>query len=142
MNAAQTKTKNTAARRYLMSLLIGLCITAAMLAGVSMLFSAGKIGYDSAGEAVIVVNFVGATLTGIMAVDRKGGGAMKAGLISGGAYMIILLLLGLIFCKGSVSGSEAVRIIICSVCGGAFGGALCLKRGNKKLHKKIRQIKR
>lgn len=130
------KEKIKAAGGIPFAMLLGLVITALMLLGAALLFSSGKISYSTAPEIIIGVNFAGAAIAGALAAGQRGREAVATGLIAGAIFMVLLLLLGLIFAGGRLSGSEAIRIAICSLCGGLFGGVLCIRRGNKKLHKK------
>ena len=118
------------------AMLLGLIITVLMLLGAALLFSTGKISYSTAPEIITGINFAGAAITGALAAGLRGKEAVATGLIVGTTFMVLLLLVGLAFGGGRLSGSEAIRIAICSLCGGLFGGVLCIRRGNKKLHKK------
>ena len=136
MRNTETRTRNNNALRLASSVLMGILAAALLLMAAAMLYDSEKIGNESTPEIIVTVNFAGAAVAGIAAAARKGGGAaLKAGLIAGILFMAVLIAAGLIICRGSVSTQDAVRISICSLCGGLFGGALCMKRGNKKLHK-------
>jgi putative membrane protein (TIGR04086 family) len=137
MRNTETRTRNNNAVRLASSVLLGILAAALLLMAAAMLYNSEKIGIESTPEIIVTVNFAGAAVAGIAAAARKGGGAaLKAGLTAGIIFMAVLIAAGLIICRGSVSAQDAVRISICSLGGGLFGGALCMKRGNKKLHKK------
>jgi putative membrane protein (TIGR04086 family) len=130
------KTKTLSARRFIRGIITGAVAALIMLAAVSALISAGKLGWAYANDAVIAVNFIAAAAAGY-ASGRKGRGALVCGLASGAAVMAILLLLGASLGGGTISGTEAGRIVLCSLGGSALGAALATMTGNKKLHKKF-----
>jgi putative membrane protein (TIGR04086 family) len=143
MYESESKTKRAAPGTYAVSVLLGIFSAALLLLAAAMLFGTGKLGEESTEEIIIAVNFAAAAVAGIAAAARKSGGeALKSGAVAGMIICVLLLAAGLIVRGGTLPGREAARIAVCSVCGGLFGGALCLKRGNKKLHKKRNQKRR
>lgn len=136
MLAGDERIKKGKAGGFVSAVAIGLAVTAALMLGASMLLSSGKIGVSAANEIVTGINFIGAAAAGVIASSKKGRGAIPIGLGVGAVYMAVLMLAGVAFSKGSLAGAEAVRIAVCSLCGGLFGGVLGMASGNKKLHKK------
>lgn len=115
-------------------MLAGAASAAILLSAAAELMSRGKIGMDAALPIVTGINFAAAAAAGL-AASARGRGTAKSGLLAGVIFSVILLIAGLILNRGGISESEIIRILICSVLGGLFGGVLKAGKSNKKLHK-------
>lgn len=142
MTAEEIKTGKRQRGGFLMAILVSAGVTAGLLLILALCLASGKLTYELASETVIAVNFIGAAVGGVILGKKRSGGAIISGLIIGVIFMLFLILCGLAAGKGIVSADEGVRIAICSICGGAFGGVLAAGKGNKKLHKKRKRNSR
>lgn len=106
----------------------GIILTILLLYLFALLIEREAIPMALGNEAVLVSAFLGATAGSVFAVRRQGRGVMQTGLITGTSYLIIVLLISALHPNGVVLSAMTLKILICSLTGGAFGGALCLNR--------------
>jgi putative membrane protein (TIGR04086 family) len=132
--------KKNAGLDYLLNLAAGLLpgfvATFLFLFLSSLLVSREALPASLRDELILASAFVGATVTGWTAAKRQGRGVLLAGLLAGLAYLLLLKLLSACVSSGSLFGGLSLKTAICSVAGGAFGGAL---RSRKKKQKRTRR---
>lgn len=117
-------------------LLPGFIATVLFLFVSSLLVSRQVLPASLRDELILVSAFAGASFTGWAAAKRRGSGVLIAGLCAGMAYLLLLKLLSACVPSGSLFGGLSLKTAICSIAGGAFGGAL---RSRKKKQKRARR---
>jgi putative membrane protein (TIGR04086 family) len=132
--------KKNAGLDYLVNLAAGLlpgfAATVLFLFLSSLLVSREVLPASLRDELILAAVFVGATATGLTAAKRQGSGVLLAGLLAGFGYLLLLKLFSACVPSGSLFGGLSLKTAICSIAGGAFGGAL---RSQKKKQKHARR---
>jgi len=102
----------------------GLLSVMAMLFGVALLLSSGRLPVSLWDEYVIAIAFAGASVSGMAAVRRQGRGAPATGVCAGALLLLATRLLAVLIPGGSIAGSFSLKIVVCCLAGGVFGGAI------------------
>ena len=121
------------------SLLGGLCSLIMMLLLCylcAVLAVRGSIKQEMLSMLAAAAAFVGATVGAITAARYSKARALITGAVSGVVFLIPLLALLALLCGGIPFSSMTLRLVLCAVAGGVFGGALCLRRKSKRSGKR------
>ncbi|HHU22368.1 MAG TPA: TIGR04086 family membrane protein [Clostridiales bacterium] len=117
---------------------VGTVLSIILLFVFAFLISEGKLPESLSEPLVVAAAFVGATASGVASAKRQGRGVVVSGICGGIAYMIIILLVTALGGSGGVFGPMTLKLVICAVAGGAFGGTLC-SGGKKKKRRRRRK---
>lgn len=113
----------------------GYILTMALLYVLALLICAGTLEEALADELVLCAAFLGATAAAVISAKRRGRGVMTTGLAAGAFFCLMAMVTSFGVSGGTGTGIMVLKLMICSVAGGAFGGALCLNtKRNKRLH--------
>lgn len=116
--------------------LIGIIALGIIMALATFAFEAEVISESLMPEVVIGCTFISATIGGIVSSKRHSRGLSAAGVLQGVLLFLPLMIIGSAVCEGAVLGNMTLKILIASIAGGSFGGALCMERGKKKRRRK------
>lgn len=116
--------------------IIGAVLLIILLYISALLISAEYIPESFDENLIIVSVFLGATVCAVTAVKRRGTGAMVTGLAAGLIYLVLIMVVSALIPQGRMLGDMTLKILICCITGGAFGGALCL---NSKKKSRVRR---
>ena len=94
----------------------------------AVLLARGVLPYSLTEELLIACVFLSGAASGLAAGAGRGGRAMRTGLIMGGALAAAIVLLTLAAPGEGPLNAGTLRLIIAAAAGGAFGGALCVRR--------------
>lgn len=120
--------------------LIAFIVSVILLFLCAVLISSGKIGEAMRDNAVMVSTFIGSSAGAVVGAKRYGKSVMPVGSCSGAVFLAILLLLTALGGEGASFGVMTIKLGICCIVGGLFGGVLCL--GRKKQKRKRRSTRR
>ena len=109
----------------------GVIVTLLLMLGVSALIAGGKIPMAYGGRCVVVCTLLGAALAAFVTAARRGRGVLTVGLLCGVAYVAVLVVLSLFSGGTQLFGTSFLKIAISAIGGGAFGGALCLRKKSR-----------
>lgn len=132
MPAAVRKKHGTFGHWYVSGPLTGLFTGLLALYAAAMLLSGDVLPPAAMEETVIVAVFAGAAVGGIVAAKRRGSGALAAGAATGAVCFAVLALLAVLSPSGHLFSDGCLRMLICTLGGGAFGGALCIRQSGKR----------
>ena len=104
----------------------------ALLYLCAILLAREVLPFEVMAELVIACVFVSAALGGMAACSAREGKVMQTGLATGAIFAGILVVITLVVPGEGALNADCLRHVIAAVCGGAFGGALCIKRGGHK----------
>lgn len=139
MGKAELGTVRRIALGSLLGGLIGLLVLLALCYLCAVLTVRGSIGQGMLGMLTTAIAFVGAAAGAAAAARYSRVRALLTGVVSGLVFLLPLLLLTALLCGGIPFGSMTLRLLLCSVTGGLFGGALCLRRKPKRTAKRKRR---
>lgn len=111
---------------------VGMLVTLALIFVLSLLTAAGTIGEKLAGRLTLAAALTGSAAAGALTADAEEGGVVKAGLIGGVMYLLILTAILVFMPEEGEKGQAYGRIIIASIAGGTFGGVLRIGKKRKK----------
>ena len=114
------------------STLFGVAVTLVLLLLVSAAMSQNRLPAELNKEYVITAAFTGATVTGAVAVKKQGRGKILTGIYAGIMLTLITKIIAILIPEGAVTGESGIKMAICCIAGGAFGGALGMYKKNKK----------
>ncbi|MGI5936717.1 MAG: TIGR04086 family membrane protein [Oscillospiraceae bacterium] len=117
---------------------VGTVLSLVLLFVFAFLISEGKLPESLSETLVVAAAFVGATVGGATSAKRQGRGVLVSGVCGGIAYMIIILLVNALGGNGGAFGPSTLKLAICAVAGGAFGGTLCSGGGKKRRRRRSR----
>jgi len=89
-------------------------------------------------ELVITAVFIAAVFGGLLAAKRNALSPMPGGICGGVCFLIIILLITALRPDSQVFSVMTIKLLICALSGGAFGGLLAGKRKFSKKRKKRR----
>lgn len=125
--------KKSAVIGFLMNIaagiLPGIFVTLLLLFLSSLLVSTEKLPSSLRDELIVASVFAGAAAAGVLAAKRQGRGVLVAGLCAGLGYLLVIMLFSACVPSSGLFGDLFLKTAICSIAGGAFGGAL---RSRKK----------
>lgn len=96
----------------------------------------GSIKQEMLSTLATAAAFVGATVGAITAAKYSKARVLITGVVSGVVFLIPLLALLALLCGGVPFSSMTLRLVICAIAGGVFGGVLCLRRRAKRSGKR------
>ena len=105
----------------------------------ALLLANSVLSFEVTEELVIASVFLCTTLGGIAGCAARGGKVMQTGLSVGAIFALIIVVICLAAPGEGAFNATSLRHVIAAVTGGAFGGALCIKRGNKNSRHKRRK---
>ena len=117
---------------------LGLLLTFVLLYVFAVLVGREILPVSLQTELVIAAAFLGVTCGAVIGVKRQGRGILQTGACTGVIFILLVFAISALLTNGHVLGEMTIKIIICGVAGGLFGGALCLKRGKQKPGKRSR----
>ena len=118
------------------SALMGYLLTMILLYIMAVLIYAGILDEGLAEEMVLGSAFIGATVSAMISAKRWGSGVITSGLVAGAIFCCMAIVTSIGISGGEGMGIMTLKMVICSLAGGAFGGAMCL---NTKRNKKSRR---
>lgn len=92
----------------------------------------GSIGQNLLDTLTTAIAFLGAAAGAVTAARYSRVRMLVSGIGGGLVFLLPLMVLTAVFCGGIPFGSVTMRLILCSLTGGLFGGALCLRRKPKR----------
>lgn len=119
--------------------IVGLLVLLALCYLCAMLTVRGSVKQGMLGTLTTGIAFVGATAGAVTAARYSRVRALITGVISGLVFLLPLLVITAVLCGGVPFGSMTLRLILCALTGGLFGGALCLRRKPKRAAKRKRR---
>ena len=96
----------------------------------------GSVEQKMLGLLVTGAAFFGATVGAITGAKYSKVRVLVTGVVSGMVFLLLLLVLVTSLCGEFPFGSMTLRLVICALTGGMFGGALCLRRKTKRQGKR------
>lgn len=117
------------------SLLGGLCSLIVMLLLCylcAVLTVRGSIRQEMLHMLAAGAAFVGATIGAVTAAKYSQSRALITGTVSGVVFLVPMFAMLALLCGGMPFGMMTLRLVICAVTGGVFGGVLCLRRRSKR----------
>jgi putative membrane protein (TIGR04086 family) len=112
--------------------IVGALILMILLYLAAVLISAEYVPEAYMGDITVGSVFAGATVCAVVAVKRRGTGAMVTGLVAGVIYFAVIVIISALGSEGRLFGDMTLKAGISSVAGGAFGGALCINSKKKR----------
>ncbi len=139
MNATENREgKKSFVIRCAMSGIIGTVITAILMLVPAILISHGSISVKLSDSLTLLCMIVGGISAGLIMKSNGAGGAVPMGAIGGLCVAVVMALV--VAMRGSEAGFDAfsLKLLICGVVGGVFGGTLKSgkSRQKRKKHKK------
>ena len=122
--------------RFAAGLLAGAAAGGALLLLCAALLERGTLPAAVLRDCALGCLFFGAAAAGLRAAGKQGTGVLTAGVLAGGLLFLIVLFAAWLSPGGNPLGNEMLRNLICCLGGGLFGGALRLRRGKGKTHKR------
>ena len=140
MGKAEMGTAGRIALGALLGGMVGLLVLLALCALCAVLTVRGSIGQEMLGMLTTAIAFVGAAAGAAAAARYSRVRSLLTGVVSGLVFLLPLLLLTTLLCGALPFGSMTLRLPICAVTGGLFGGALCLRRKPKRGGRRKRRM--
>lgn len=142
MPAVIRKKHGTMGHWYIAGPLTGILVGLLALYGGALLLSGDVLPPTVMGETAVAAVFIGAAAGGIAAAKKRGSGVLAAGAATGAICFAVLALAAVLAPEGRLFSDGCLRMLICTLGGGAFGGALCIRRGGKRPRKRrgIRKV--
>lgn len=138
---AERASKQTGINRwYVKGPLLGAFSSAALMYACALLFAKEVLPYGLLPYITIACVFAGCAAGGALAASARGKGRLPAGLMSGAAVLLLILIFTFASEDGSPASPQFVKMAIAALGGGIFGGALSAGRASK-MHKKKRRIR-
>ena len=119
-------------RWYILGPLTAAVSLSLLLFVCAVLLSREILPFELMEELVIAAVFLAATAGGAAAARGRGGKVMQAGLLSGGVLAAVIVIGTLALPGEGLLSAQCLRHVIAALSGGAFGGALSIKRGGRK----------
>ncbi|HBR09487.1 MAG TPA: TIGR04086 family membrane protein [Clostridiales bacterium] len=141
-NVFKKREKIKTGRWYTRGPLTGILFAAIMLYICSLLLSKEIIPSQLMSECVIASVFIGTSVGGAVAARSKREGVLTAGVLTGLIVLGVIVLATILRPTGKVLSDTMLKMAICTVGGGTFGGAMCLNRSGGKKHKRTAAIRR
>ncbi len=110
--------------------LLGNAVSIALLYGCAVMLWYGKLPETLLAEYVLGATFGGAIVSGKS--FSKGDKSAVMGAVGGLIYFLILTLIAIYRTQGDTFDTEYLKLFICSIAGGAFGGLLLIGKRTKK----------
>jgi putative membrane protein (TIGR04086 family) len=85
-------------------------------------------------ELIITTAFISATAGAVVTAKRRGSSPLPSGLCGGVCFLIFILLITALKPSSQIFGVMTIKLLICALSGGAFGGLLGSKQ--KKVKKR------
>ena len=111
----------------------GLMTELLVLYGAAALIHRGTVGERYGGYFIILGAFIGAAVAGYIASKGQGGNPMAQSVIGGIVFLLLSVVLGALFARDISFGIVIIKLGICALMGGMFGGAITVRP--KKRHK-------
>ncbi|MGI6013817.1 MAG: TIGR04086 family membrane protein [Oscillospiraceae bacterium] len=115
---------------------LGLLVTLLLCYLCAVLAVRGSVKQELLGVLAAGAAFLGATVGAVTGAKYSKVRVLITGAASGVIFLIPLLALVALLCGELPFGSVTLRLVICAVAGGVFGGVLCLKRKTKRQGKR------
>ncbi len=106
------------------------------MSGGAMIGKSTVLSGRMSDELVLGAAFLGSTAAAIMSARRMGRGVMTMGLVTGVMFCLMTVVTSFAVSGGTGTGIMTLKLVICSLAGGAFGGAICLNNGRNKYKKR------
>lgn len=139
MNTTETKEgKKGLIIRCATAGVIGTVVTSVMMLVPAVLISHGTISVKLSDSLTLLCMIIGGIASGLVMKSHSSGGAVPMGAIGGLCVALVMALV--VAMRGSEAGFDAfsLKLLICGVVGGVFGGTLKSgkNRPKRKKHKK------
>ncbi len=108
---------------FLKTLLISYTLTAVLLVGLAFLMYRMKLGAAEATWGVMVIYLVSCAVGGFLTGRRVGSRRLFWGLVSGGLYFVVLLVLSLVLGGGLQGGIQQIMTVLAACLAGSAVGA-------------------
>ena len=130
--------KKSLVLRCAMSGVIGTAVTAVLMLVPAILISHGTITAKLSDSLTLLCMIIGGIASGVVMKSHAPGGAVPRGAIGGLCVALVMALV--VAMRGAGAGFDAfsLKLLICGVVGGVFGGTLKSgkNRPRRKKHKK------
>ena len=117
---------------------VGTILNLVLLFVFAFLISEGKITESLSETLVTATAFIGAAVGGAVSAKRQGKGVLVSGVCGGIAFMLIILIINALGGSKGAVGPSTLKLAICAITGGGFGGTLCSGGGRKKRRRRSR----
>ncbi len=117
-------------KKALFAALLGNAVSVAVLYACSILLWQGNLPETLLSEYVLGATFAGAIASG--AAFAKGDKSLVKGALGGIMYITLLTLISIYRAQADVFDTDYLKILICSIAGGAFGGIMVIGKRTKK----------
>ncbi len=109
---------------FLKTLLISYGVTLLLLAGLSFLMYRMKLGAAQASWGVMVIYLVSCAVGGFLTGKRAGSRRLLWGLVSGGLYFVVLLILSWVLGGGLQGELQEILTVLAACLAGSAVGAV------------------
>ncbi len=124
--------KNGLLRHSIIGSIIGLAVTLILMLVFALTISTGLVAQSLQDSLVVFCVVIGAAAGGLYCAGKQGGGVITAGMLSAVGYIVLVLAVTMLVARRDGQEGVLLKVIIASVAGGTFGGALRLNRKNQK----------
>ena len=111
----------------------------ALLYACALLLARDVLPYSLMEELSIACVFLASAASGAAAAASRGGRVMQTGLLMGGAVASVMVIASLAAPGTEALAAGCARSAVAALGGGAFGGALCIKRGKRGASRRRRR---
>ncbi|MEG1633109.1 MAG: TIGR04086 family membrane protein [Oscillospiraceae bacterium] len=135
-NAEKPRRGKSEAESFVLGPAVGAAATLLILLLCAYLLYGNYVPASLMEEYVLISVFLGAAAAGVVVGRRRGRGVLTGGLAAGLLLFALIVLATWLSPEGVVLSQACLKLAICCVGGGLFGGALCLNRKRVKSHKR------
>ena len=117
---------------------IGLLAELLIIYGAASLITGDIVPMSGSVNLIILGAFAGASLSGYIGSRGQGSEMLGLGALSGLIFLLMSVLLGALFARDISLGLVVIKLGICSVMGGLFGGAISARPKKRRRSKRRR----